>query len=176
MKKITFRDPNHMLFESGHKTFDKQADLIDTGNVWGGVQFSGLIRAKSDTECNGFTRPPGHLRDFDLSSFGRTLPPHVKKFVLESTESCPVWLYRFFHKKSPGKYTTHGYIVTAYNHTLLRTFTTGPTWKSDLVIREAAKYVSDCKHPPERLYSWTAGDSTLCVGCCVCGEVLTGGV
>jgi hypothetical protein len=33
----------------------------------------------------------------------------------------------------------------------------------------------DCKHPPARLFSWNAG-KLLCVGCCVCGSVLAGGM
>ena len=31
-----------------------------------------------------------------------------------------------------------------------------------------------CKHPPERLYSWTAYDGVVCVGCCECGASLAG--
>ena len=34
----------------------------------------------------------------------------------------------------------------------------------------------ECKHPPERLYSWYAYDETLVVCCCECGKVLKGGV
>ena len=33
----------------------------------------------------------------------------------------------------------------------------------------------ECKHPPTRQYAWHAYDGTLCVCCCDCGEVLTGG-
>lgn len=35
--------------------------------------------------------------------------------------------------------------------------------------------MDECKHPPARLYSWTAYDGTLCVGCCWCGKILQGG-
>jgi hypothetical protein len=31
-----------------------------------------------------------------------------------------------------------------------------------------------CKHPPERLHSWTAADGVVCVGCCECGALLAG--
>ncbi len=34
---------------------------------------------------------------------------------------------------------------------------------------------NECPHPPERLYTWTAFDGSLCVACCDCGEVLKGG-
>lgn len=44
-----------------------------------------------------------------------------------------------------------------------------------------------CKHPPERLYCWFAHSldyargqwvtsEILCVACCACGEVLSGGI
>ena len=36
--------------------------------------------------------------------------------------------------------------------------------------------IDKCKHPPERLYSWSAWCGTLCIGCCECGEILKGGV
>jgi hypothetical protein len=31
-----------------------------------------------------------------------------------------------------------------------------------------------CKHPPKRLYTWTATDGVLVVCCCQCGSVLKG--
>lgn len=34
----------------------------------------------------------------------------------------------------------------------------------------------NCKHPPTRLYAWTAADGTFCVGCCDCGKPLQGAV
>jgi hypothetical protein len=33
-----------------------------------------------------------------------------------------------------------------------------------------------CKHPPQRLWAWTAYDGTLCVACCDCGAILKGEV
>lgn len=32
-----------------------------------------------------------------------------------------------------------------------------------------------CNHPPHKLYTWIAYDHTLCVCCCACGSVLSGG-
>lgn len=34
--------------------------------------------------------------------------------------------------------------------------------------------VKACKHPPARLFAWTAHDETLCVACCDCGAILKG--
>ena len=32
----------------------------------------------------------------------------------------------------------------------------------------------ECKHPPERVFSWFSSDGTFCAGCCDCGKVLAG--
>jgi hypothetical protein len=40
-----------------------------------------------------------------------------------------------------------------------------------------AKPEGACKHPPRKLFSWmvkTLAGSVLCVGCTVCGAILTG--
>lgn len=36
--------------------------------------------------------------------------------------------------------------------------------------------MDNCKHPPQRLFSWLTYDNTLCIGCCDCGEVISGAV
>lgn len=43
MQKVEFRTPNRMKFESEFKSFNNEADLITTGNVWGRVQHSSFI-------------------------------------------------------------------------------------------------------------------------------------
>lgn len=177
MKKVEWRNPNKMIFESEHKTFNRQADLISTGNVWGGVQTSGFVRPYNQTECNGFTNPPGKLRDFDLSLW-RNMPSHVRAYVIKQTRDRSVILYEFHHKTrirwGGVRWVTHGWVVTTVDYKLLRSFVTGPTYKSYSVIREAIKYIVECEHPPSRLYSWTAFDKTRCVGCCECGAILAG--
>ncbi len=47
-------------------------------------------------------------------------------------------------------------------------------WDKPIAVREWLDLGKPCKHPPERLFSWFAGD-VLCVGCCECGAVLAGG-
>lgn len=40
-------------------------------------------------------------------------------------------------------------------------------------VRELLAKEENCKHPPDRLFSWMAKDSTgeyLCIGCCECGK------
>ena len=143
MKKAEWVTPNRMLFESGHKTFDRKADLISTGNVWGSVQTSGYVRAYSETECNGLTSAPGHLRDFDLKGF-MGMPSHVRRYVLSVSQDKSVIVYKFFHCVGNRK-TVHGWVVTSTNpeYRLLNSFVTGPTWKSESVISEAIKYITE---------------------------------
>jgi len=143
MKKIEWATPNRMLFESGHKTFDRRADLISTGNVWGSVQTSGYVRPYSETKCNGFTSAPGHLRDFDLKGFVN-MPAHVYKYVRSVTQDNSVILYKFFHYAN-GQQTVHGWVVTGISpeYKLLDYFVTGPTWKSESVLLEAIKYITE---------------------------------
>lgn len=138
-RETVWRDGNHMLFESGHKTFDNQVDCISTGNVIGHVQLSFHVRAYTETECNGFVRPPGHLRSFDMKKW--RLPTDVRDRVLKETETTSVWLYEFRHWTAKGK-IVHGYVITSNDHELLAEFVTGPTYKSGLVINEAVTYVT----------------------------------
>jgi|GEM_PF-2968270 len=139
-RTTVWRDGNHMLFESGHKTFDRQVDCISTGNMIGDVQLSFYIRPKVETECNGFSFKPGHLRDFNLSMF-KQLPVVVRQRVLSLTETNGVWLYEFRHWAGEQK-IVHGYVITSSDHQLLAKFITGPTSKSAQVIDEAITYIT----------------------------------
>ncbi len=138
-RETIWRDGNHQLFESGHKTFDRQVDCVSTGNVIGHVQLSSHIRPYAETECNGRVWQSGHLRAFDLKNW--QLPCHVRQCVLDMTEINAVWLYEFRHWRGEEK-IVHGYVITNYEHDLLDYFITGPTYKSELVIHEAITYIT----------------------------------
>jgi hypothetical protein len=43
-----------------------------------------------------------------------------------------------------------------------------------VVVNRPEPVAPACKHPPERLYSWTAYDGVVCVSCCECGASLAG--
>jgi len=143
MKDHKWVTPNRQLFESEHKTFNRQTNLIDTGNVYSNTQTSSYVRPYSETECNGFTRPPGHLRDFDLKGFDH-MPHRVKCYILSVTQDRPVIVYKFFHHTNRGR-ITHGWVITttAPEYRKLMSFVTGPTWKSESVIAEAIKYITN---------------------------------
>jgi hypothetical protein len=135
-----------MLFKSEHRTFNRKADLISTGNVVSNVQKSSYIRPFSETECNGIVNPPGHLRDFDLKPFLTTIPSGVLKYVESVSMNKQVVLYRIQHYVGERR-VIHGWIVTKdwrENHGLLRCFSNGGR-KSRSVIDEAVKYLTDGK-------------------------------
>lgn len=143
MKKIEWRDGNHMKIETGHKTFDRQADLVTTGNVVGHVQYSGYVRAATELECNRMKFEKGHLRAFDLQWWIKTLqiPTHVLEYVMEATEEKSVILYEFHHHKQPHGRVTHGYAVTTPDHYLLARFVTGRGKKSLGVMQTVLPYI-----------------------------------
>lgn len=141
MKKVVFANPNKMLMESGHKTFDRQTNLVTTGNVIASTQYSGYIRPYEETECNGRTVRKGELQNFDLRPFGR-LPYHVEKEVRAYAKEKSVILYMFFHYNGSGNKIIHGYVITDTDHQLIESYVTGPTHKSMNVIEECKQYVA----------------------------------
>lgn len=142
MKKTEWINGNKMKFESESKTFNKQCDLITTGNVWGGVQFSQYIRPTNEVACNGATFPPGHLRDYDLKPFNLGRFPYVLKAVKEYADAGKqVILYKFRHFHGQRE-IINGFVITDSRHRLLKKFYTGPTYKSMSVIDEAVKYIT----------------------------------
>ena len=141
MKQIIWTTPNKMAIKTGHSTYDKQCSVVSAGNVIAPTQSSCYIRAKNNTECNGFQFPVGHLRDCDLKYFDH-MPSHVQKCILSETETKNVILYQFFHYAGGGR-ITHGYVVTDSSHKLVGKFCTGPTYKSHGVIDEVTLYITD---------------------------------
>lgn len=142
MKKVVFVNPNKMLMESGHKTFDRQTNLITKGNVISNTQISGYIRPYNQTECNGRTVKKGELQDFDLRKFGR-LPYYVEEMVRTCAKDKTVILYMFFHRNAYNEKVVHGYIITNTNYNVIDIFVTGTRRKSRDVIQECKLYVCD---------------------------------
>lgn len=158
MKKITWKNPNKMEINTGHKTFDKKCVVVSTGNVFSQTQTSCYIRPRTETQCNGFTKPEGHLRDFDLHVFTQTkprIPDHVLKRVLQETETKQICLYRIFHYVGE-KRIMHGWILTKSwqeDHELIAVFYTKWRKKTIAVMDEIVQCVSN---PPRKEAQKTA--------------------
>lgn len=146
-KEPVWRDGNHMVFESAHKTFNRKVGAIIDGQVIGNCQTSYCIRPYNETECNGREYPPGNLRNCDFDWF-KDVPNHVREYVESVTQNEGVVLYHFFHYYTDKQHVTrkfsHGWVVVrGYRETstLLRSFVTGRGFKSHSVIAEAIPYL-----------------------------------
>ena len=121
------RNGMHQIIGTANKTFNRQTSAIISGNHSGNTHFGNYVRGRLATECNGFSNPLGHLRDFDLKLFKEIfcIPRHVLDKVLEVTESRgeedSVILYVLFHRLKgygAGGYRRrkiHGWVLTE-NH------------------------------------------------------------
>ncbi len=116
------RNGMRQILDSQHKLFNKQTSMITDGNSIGSTMYGSFVRGFLATECNGFTNPPGHLRDFDLKPFIQTyhIPRHVLDKVLEITQARgdedSVMLYVLFHhipgRERHRRRVVHGWILT----------------------------------------------------------------
>jgi len=143
MKKITWDNPNKMHIETGHRTFDRQTNLISTGNIVANTIIGRHVRAHNN--LNGWDGPcePGYLQDFDLSSFRfGVMPSHVREYIKSAAVDESVWVYHLFHYNG-NRRIIHGWVITSHDHKPLRKFVIGPTRKSYDVVYEAAKYLEE---------------------------------
>lgn len=137
---------------TGVKTFDRllAKDFLGTGNVFSNLQTSSFIRSKQQTECNGFSFPLGKLRDNDIQTHFPTLPQRIKQRVLAITETDPIILYRFFHRRGK-KRIEHGYIATYTadrNYALIGIWVTGCRYTSRQILVAIAPAISNKEDYP----------------------------
>ena len=142
MKKKEWATPNRMKFESLHKTFNRQISMITTGNQIGNTVLSSYIRPYNKTECNGFTRPLGHLQEYDLGWIVKEAPEIVKDWVRQHGREKSFIVYLFFHWRN-GTRIIHGAVITDSEHNHARTFYLRSGYKSQSIIDEARKYITN---------------------------------
>ena len=147
MKKHTWDNPNKMHFESPHKTFNRQTQCISTGNVIANTQYSNYIRPYGETECNGFTNPPGHLQDWDLTKniVASTLPGQIREEIRQLTRENGGIVYNFHHWKGDRR-IDNGIVLTARDHKLVKIWYLNPSWKAQAAIGEAVKYITNIEN------------------------------
>lgn len=141
-KAIYDKSGNHQILDVPLKAFAKQTSGLGTGNVWGSTQFSSFIRPYTQTECNGYTREPGHLQDFDLNSFKSYLPRWVIERVKDLAKEKSVILYMFFHHTPDrSRKIIDGVVVSDDNYNHISTFYLNPSWKAQQTVEIAREYV-----------------------------------
>jgi hypothetical protein len=140
-KPILWLNGDRMLMQSGHKTFDRQCRAILTGQQVGDCVTSFYIRPYKEVECNSMTFPLGHLRECDFNFIGTEEMPASLRSLLEFiTTNESVLLYKFFHHTS-NRTIVDGFVATRNGHCVLKSVT-GPRASSQLIVAEAARYVS----------------------------------
>ena len=145
MKKIEWENPNKMKFESYYKTFNKQTNYIDTGNVVANTQYSTFVRTYNETKCNGFDFPQGHLQDYDFEKF--EAPSYIKnemrQLMKNQTKDCIAYN---FHVWQNGQRKDIGFVLTDYDHHLIKywvMYGRNITNKRESAILEAIKYITE---------------------------------
>jgi len=147
MRTSTWVTPNKMFMDTGHRTFDRQTNIVSTGNIIAATQLAYFVRGELELRCWGpEVYEPGHLRNYDLGNWPQ-MPSHVRKTIIRATQGTKesVWVSEFFHYRGERK-VIHGYVVTTHGHKLLHSFVTGPTYKSSLVIEGVIPYVVEDAH------------------------------
>lgn len=148
MRKMEWRNPNHMKFESLHKTFNRQVDCISPGNVMGHVQLSAFARPRNEMKNPvGESVPKGAMQEWDLTHFilGE-FPSYVKNYIreLDYAEDHLVIAYEFRWWQG-NKKIVMGYVVTTGHSDdcrLLRKWVNGQGAKAISVIDEAITYIT----------------------------------
>lgn len=157
MKKIEWTKTGNMRIETGHKAFDQQTNLITTGNIISTTQEASYVRGELDvvSPWDYTVHARSEFRDYDLDAWS-DLPAHVKAYIRERTNDTKesVWVSEFFHylvRHVQGGLYPHinkvrivdGYVITTHDHQLLRTYVTGPTYKSAWVIDGVLPYIAE---------------------------------
>ena len=117
MKKATWDSPNKMHFESDFATFNKQTNLITTGNAYCNTQMSSYIRAWSNVKNGAYIGKCGDFLEYDLRSFGY-IPPHIEKLLRDKNRTESYILYEFF-VWSGKKREVIGYVLTDSLHNFI---------------------------------------------------------
>ena len=118
-KKVWNSTGMKQIIDSGWKEFDRQTNCISTGNVISNTQLSQFIRPYSETECNGFERPKGHLMKFDLESFNRyDIPQRIMNILKDVNRRESYILYMFFTMRN-GMVEPFCWVITDELHRLI---------------------------------------------------------
>lgn len=149
MKKHEWDNPNKMHFESPHKTFNRQCRLITAGNQIGDVVYSNYVRPYGETECNGFTNPPGHLQNWDLTKniVAKTLPHHIREEIRQLTHDDGGIIYNFHHWSGGyhGRRIDDGFVLTTRHddYKLIEVWYINKDWRAMGAVDEAIKYITN---------------------------------
>lgn len=108
------------IINSGWKLFDRQTNLITSGNCYCSTQYSGYIRPWREKECNGRVNPEGHLMKFDMDPFDRhAIPQRIREILVDKERKDSVILYMFFVTNKEKHIQPFGWVVTSREKKLI---------------------------------------------------------
>lgn len=102
------KNGNKMIINSGYKEFDKQTNLITSGNVIANTMYGNYIRPWNETiNPVGKNVEKGHLFKFDLQYF------HIDSIIKDYIKSLnkQVILYELFTYNRNGKKNLIGWLI-----------------------------------------------------------------
>jgi hypothetical protein len=144
LKELEYLSNTRIRIDTGHKTFDRQCDYLDTGNVSGDVQFSWYIRPISETSCNGLSFAPGRLFEFDITTF-KELPSSTRDWIRNLNREIILYEFRHF-RRAEGKERKfiHGYVVTEPypSHKLIATIPMSSRKASKSILETVLPYIA----------------------------------
>lgn len=115
-KAIYNKSGMKQIINTGFKEFDKQTNVITTGNVFANTQASSYIRSYHETECNGFTFEKGSLQDHDLKPFKSYLAHNEYNLIKDWSFGDGGILYMFFIRNKKKEIDPIGFVLTDKNH------------------------------------------------------------
>lgn len=143
MKKATWDNPNKMHFESDFKLFNKQTNLITTGNAWCNTQYSSFVRPWNEVKNGGYTGKPGDFLKYDMQGFCN-VPEHIRKNLFDKERKESYILYEFFVYQN-GRREIIGHVLTDYNDRFIADNVNcnyGQSYfKRESAINECKKYI-----------------------------------
>lgn len=125
-----------------HKTFNRQAEYIGTGNVLGTCQVSNYLRSANTLECNGIVNPLKKLQDFDISHF-RGLPQNVERLARKVADDAYLAiLYKIRHWRGKVE-IIDGWIITEGSYKLRYIVAANrATFKQRNILQVVSKIIS----------------------------------
>lgn len=147
LKKHEWDNPNKMHFESEFKLFNKQTNLISTGNVWATTQYSNYLRPWNEVDNYGYIGKPGQFVKYDMQFF-TNVPERMRKIIFDTEREQLLILYEFkvYHdgeKEVIGHVLTTGERECKYIAHSVHCPYGCSYWKRESAIREAMKYICD---------------------------------
>lgn len=124
LKQKTWKTPKKMRVDSDYGEFNRQSDIITTGNVYASTQKSRYIRPWLMETWAGKTYEKGRLLEEDMRGFGQIGNESILKVIYDEHRKGSVILYEFFLKKygvEKGKAVKDviGHVLTDENNKLI---------------------------------------------------------